>query len=147
MKVSIGADHAGFLLKERLRRKLAADGHQVTDRGADAEASCDYPEFAAAVGRDVAAGAAERGILVCGTGIGMSIAANKIDGVRAATGTTDEQIRLAREHNDANVLALGARLLDGDAAERLVDTFLSVEFLAGRHARRVALIAKMESND
>ena|SRR5436190_5943499 len=147
MKVSIGADHAGFLLKERLRRKLAADGHQVTDRGADGEASCDYPEFAAAVGRDVSGGAAERGILVCGTGIGMSIAANKIDGVRAATGTTDEQIRLAREHNDANVLALGARLLDGDAAERLVDTFLSVEFLAGRHARRVALIAKMESND
>ena len=147
MKVSIGADHAGFLLKERLRRKLAAEGHQVTDRGADGEASCDYPEFAAAVGRDVSGGAAERGILVCGTGIGMSIAANKIDGVRAATGTTDEQIRLAREHNDANVLALGARLLDGDAAERLVDTFLSVEFLAGRHARRVALIAKMESND
>jgi len=145
--VSICADHAGFLLKERLRRKLAAEGHQVTDRGADGEASCDYPEFAAAVGRDVSGGAAERGILVCGTGIGMSIAANKIDGVRAATGTTDEQIRLAREHNDANVLALGARLLDGDAAERLVDTFLSVEFLAGRHARRVALIAKMESND
>src|SRR5437868_7849938 len=127
MRVSIGADHAGFLLKERLRRKLTADGHEVTDRGSASEASCDYPLFAAAVGRDVSAGGAERGILVCGTGIGMSIAANKIAGVRAATGTSEEQIRLAREHNDANVLAPGARLLDGAAAEHLLDTFLRTE--------------------
>jgi len=86
MKISIGADHAGFLLKERLRQKLIADGHQVADRGTNSEQSCDYPKFAAAVGRDVAGGVSDRGVLVCGSGVGMSIAANKIDGVRAALG-------------------------------------------------------------
>jgi ribose 5-phosphate isomerase B len=147
MKLSIGSDHAGFRLKERLRRKLTADGHDVTDRGALSEESCDYPVFAAAVGLDVSGGGSERGILVCGTGIGMSIAANKIDGIRAATATSDEQIRLAREHNDANILTLGARILSDDDAERLVEIFLSTDFLAGRHARRVELITRLERDD
>jgi len=144
MKISIGADHAGFLLKERLRHKLAADGHDVADRGTDSELSCDYPDYAAAVGRDVSGGVAERGVLVCGSGVGMSIAANKISGVRAALGTSEEQVRMVRAHNDANVLALGARTLDPLSAERMVDTFLQAEFQGGRHARRVALITALE---
>ena len=144
MKISIGADHAGFLLKERLRQKLMADGHDVADRGTDSELSCDYPDYAAAVGRDVSGGVAERGVLVCGSGVGMSIAANKISGVRAALGTSEEQVRIVREHNDANVLALGARTLDPPSAERMVDAFLQAEFQGGRHARRVALITALE---
>ena len=147
MKISIGADHAGFLLKERLRKKLIADGHQVADRGTNSEQSCDYPDFAAAVARDIAAGVAERGVLVCGSGVGMSIAANKIDGVRAALGTSEDQVRLTRAHNDANVLALGSRALDAGDAERMVDAFIHAEFEGGRHAHRVDLIKNMERND
>src|SRR5262245_26217817 len=119
MKISIGADHAGFILKERLRRKLIADGHQVADRGTDSEQPCDYPAFAAAVARDVAAGLSERGVLVCASGVGMSIAANKIAGVRAALGTTEDQVRLTRAHNDANVLTIGSRAVDALDAERM----------------------------
>src|SRR5438876_9722959 len=144
MKMSIGADHAGFFLKERLRQKLIADGHDVADRGTDSEQSGDYPDFAAAVARDVSGGVSERGVLVCGSGIGMSIAANKISGVRAALGTSEEQVRMVRAHNDANVLALGARTLDPSSAERMVDAFLQAEFQGGRHARRVALISALE---
>ena len=144
MKISIGADHAGFLLKERLRQKLMADGHDVADRGTDSELSCDYPDYAAAVARDVSGGVSERGVLVCASGVGMSIAANKISGVRAALGTSEEQVRMVRAHNDANVLALGARTLDPLSAERMVDTFLQAEFQGGRHARRVALITALE---
>jgi ribose 5-phosphate isomerase B len=147
MKISIGADHAGFLLKERLRQKLVADGHQVADRGTNSEQSCDYPDFAAAVARDVARGQAERGVLVCGSGVGMSIAANKIDGVRAAVGTSQDQVRLTRAHNDANVLALGSRTVDGASAELMVQAFIQAEFEGGRHAHRVALIAGLEQND
>ena len=144
MKISLGADHAGFLLKERLRLKLVADGHEVTDHGASSELICDYPAFAAAVGHDVAGGAADRGILVCGSGVGMSIAANKVSGVRAAVGTSEEQVRLTREHNNINILTLGARTIDGSAAERLVETFFKTEFVADPHARRVAQIAEIE---
>ena len=147
MKISIGADHAGFLLKERLRQKLIADGHQVADRGTDSEQSCDYPDFAAAVAHDVAGGLAERGVLVCGSGVGMSIAANKVSGVRAALGTSEDQVRLSRAHNDANVLALGSRTSGAPEAERMVDAFIQAEFQAGRHARRVALIAGLEQNE
>jgi len=147
MKISIGADHAGFLLKERLRLKLVADGHQVADRGTNSEQSCDYPDFAAAVGRDVSGGLAERGVLVCGSGVGMSIAANKISGVRAALGTSEDQVRLTRAHNDANVLTPGSRTVDAPAAERMVDAFIHAEFEGGRHARRVDLIKNMERDD
>lgn len=144
MKISIGADHAGFLLKERLRLKLVADGHEVTDHGPSSDLPCDYPVFAAAAGQDVAAGLSDCGILVCGSGVGMSIAANKISGIRAAMGVSEEQVRLAREHNDANILTLGARTLDDGAAERLAEAFLTTGFLGGNHARRVAQIAEME---
>ena len=144
MKISIGADHAGFLLKERLRQKLVADGHQVADRGTNSELPCDYPDFAAAVARDVSRGLAERGVLVCGSGVGMSIAANKISGVRAALGTSEDQVRLTRAHNDANVLTLGSRTVGGAEAERMVDAFIHAGFEGGRHARRLDLIAGLE---
>jgi len=144
MRVAIGADHAGFLLKEHLRLKLERAGHQVVDEGTHSTESCDYPDFAAPVAHDVAAGRADRGILVCGTGVGMSIAANKVDGIRAALGTVPEEVRLARAHNDANILTLGARFIEEAAADALVDVFLETTFDGGRHARRVAEIAALE---
>jgi RpiB/LacA/LacB family sugar-phosphate isomerase len=144
MRISIGADHAGFLLKESLRQKLIADGHAVTDRGADSELSCDYPVFAAAVAHDVSRGASDRGVLICGSGVGMQIAANKIEGIRAALGTSEEQVRLMRGHNDVNVLTLGARTTDPPAAARMVTAFLDAEFEKGRHSQRIAQIAELE---
>ncbi len=144
MRVAIGSDHAGFVLKERLRGTLERQGHQVVDEGTHSDESCDYPDFAASVARDVAAGRADRGILVCGTGVGMSIAANKVAGIRAALGTVPEEVRLARAHNDANVLTLGARFIDEPSADALVDVFLQTAFDGGRHSRRVAEIAALE---
>ncbi|HMD71737.1 MAG TPA: ribose 5-phosphate isomerase B [Bryobacteraceae bacterium] len=144
MKLAIGADHAGFALKERLRRALAAEGHEVVDFGTASAESCDYPTFAQAVGRSVAQGQADRGILVCSTGIGMAMAANKVDGVRAAPAQLDDEVRMTREHNDANVLTLGAKYLDEDRAKALIQIFLNTQFSGGRHARRVAEIAQIE---
>ena len=144
MKISISADHVGFAVKEHLRQKLLADGHEVTDCGTDSDASCDYPAFAAAVARNVAHGVSDRGVLVCGSGVGMQIAANKISGVRAAVGTSEDQVRLTRAHNDLNVLTLGARTLDSAAAERLLDAFLAAGFDGGRHTPRIAQIAALE---
>ena len=144
MKVAVGADHAGFVLKEHLRRRLEQEGHQVVDEGTNSTASCDYPDFAALVAHDVTEGRAERGILVCGTGIGMSIAANKISGIRAAMGTVPEEVRLSRAHNDANILTLGARFIEEPAADALVDVFLATAFDDGRHSLRVAKIAALE---
>jgi len=145
MKIAIGADHAGFVLKEHLRRRLEAEGHQVLDEGTHGPESCDYPDFAATVARDVTAGRAERGVLVCGTGLGMSIAANKVSGIRAALGTVPEEVRLSRAHNDANILTLGARFIGEPDADALVDVFLSTAFEGGRHALRVAKIAALEA--
>jgi len=144
MRIAVGADHAGFVLKQHIRKSLEAKGHEVVDKGTQSLESCDYPDFAAAVARDVASGAAERGVLICSTGVGMSIAANKIAGVRAALGTTLDEVRLVRSHNDANVLTLGAKYLDGAEADSLVDTFLATPFDGGRHARRVAKIIALE---
>ena len=146
MKIAIAADHAGFVLKEKLRQQLAQDGHEVVDFGPNTAESCDYPDFAQPVGRDVAAGRSDRGILVCSTGIGMAMAANKISGVRAAPAQSEDEVRMTREHNDANVLTLGAKYLDEDRALDLVHTFLSTEFEGGRHARRVAKIAQLEQH-
>lgn len=147
MKISIGADHAGYRLKEHLRCWLAARGHEVTDHGTDSEESCDYPDFAAAVAKDVAQGRAERGVLVCWTGVGMAMAANKVRGVRAAPGVWPEQVRLSRAHNDANVITFGARFTDPEAAEALLELFLSTPFDGGRHARRVGKISAIEETD
>ena len=144
MKIAIGADHAGFALKEKLRARLVQEGHEVVDYGTNTADSCDYPDYAQAVGREVGAGRTDRGILVCSTGIGMAIAANKIDGVRAAPAQSEDEVRLTREHNDANVLTIGAKYLDDVHAESLIDIFLNTEFTGGRHARRVAKIAQLE---
>ncbi len=144
MKIAIGADHAGFALKEKLRERLADQGHQVIDFGTSSAESCDYPDFAQPVAREVAEHRADRGILVCSTGIGMAMAANKLAGVRAAPAQSEDEVRLTREHNDANVLTLGARYLDEQRASGLIDIFLKTEFAGGRHARRVAKIGQLE---
>ena len=144
MKIAIAADHAGFVLKEQLRRRLAQEGHQVVDFGANSTESCDYPDFAQPVARDVGQGRSDRGILVCSTGIGMAMAANKMAGVRAAPAQSEDEVRMTREHNDANVLTLGAKYLDEERALDLIHIFLNTEFAGGRHARRVAKIAQLE---
>ncbi len=145
MKIALAADHAGFLLKEKLREHLRSAGHEVTDLGTTSTESTDYPDFAAAVGRQVASGEVERGILVCSSGVGMSIAANKIHGVRAAMGTHTDEVALVRGHNDANVLTLGATFTPEPEAQAMVDVFLSTPFDGGRHARRVGKIMQLES--
>jgi ribose 5-phosphate isomerase B len=137
MKIAIAADHAGVSLKQRLARQLKRDGHEVQDLGTDGTESVDYPDFAHAVARAVQGGQAERGVLVCGTGIGMSIAANRSAGIRAAKCNDPQEARLARAHNDANVLCLGARILDPTTADEVLGAFLTTDFEAGRHARRV----------
>ena len=148
MKIAIAADHAGFTLKEALRERLSAGGHQLTDVGTFSEESTDYPEYAFAVAERVASGKDTCGILVCSTGIGMSIAANKVAGIRAAVALNQEAVQLTREHNDANVIALGARFLSTDEAVRLVNTFLNTEFSgAARHARRIEKIIALENQE
>jgi ribose 5-phosphate isomerase B len=144
MKIAIGADHAGFALKEKLRQRLTAEGHELVDFGTASLDSCDYPDYAQPVAREVSQGHVDRGILVCSTGIGMAMAANKISGVRAAPAQSEDEVRLTREHNDANVLTLGARYLDEEHAHNLIEIFLGTQFTGGRHARRVAKIAQLE---
>ena len=144
MNIAIGADHAGFALKQQIAETLRQAGHQVIDDGTDSPASTDYPDYAAKVARAVAAGAVDRGILVCATGVGMSIAANKVNGVRAAMAVNPEEVKLTRSHNDANVLAIGANYTDAAAAEEYVKLFLETSFDGGRHQRRVDKITQME---
>jgi ribose 5-phosphate isomerase B len=145
MKIAIAADHAGFSLKEKLLEALRAEGHEVSDFGTHSEESTDYPDYAAAVSHQVAKGVADRGILVCSTGVGMSIAANKIPGIRAALATSPEEVRLTREHNDANVLTIGAKFATPEYAEELIDIFLTTDFSGGvRHARRIAKLAELD---
>ena len=144
VRISIGADHAGYELKESIKRALAARGVAVDDVGTYSGDSVDYPDYAAEVAGRVVSGESDRGILVCGTGIGMAMAANKIDGVRAAPVHDAASARLAREHNDANVLTLGARLTQTDLALELVRIFLDTPFEGGRHQRRVDKITALE---
>lgn len=144
MRVALGADHAGVHLKDAVRQQLESRGIEVRDIGTVDETSVDYPDYATQVARTVASGDADRGILVCGTGIGMAIAANKVDGVRAAPVVDLESARLSREHNDANVLALGARVTTPDLARQIVDTFLDTPFAGGRHQRRIDKISAIE---
>ena len=147
MKIAIAADHAGFVLKEALRVRLRQQGHEVDDLGTRSEESTDYPDYAFAVARRVARGDVERGVLVCHTGIGMSIAANKVAGVRAAVAVNEDTVRLTREHNDANVLALGAMFTTATEAERYVESFLQTPFSGGeRHARRITKLARIEED-
>ncbi|MBZ5727337.1 MAG: ribose 5-phosphate isomerase B [Acidobacteriia bacterium] len=146
MKIALAADHAGFALKEKLRASLAGDGYEIADFGTDSTESCDYPDFAARAAGAVAEGRADRAILVCSTGIGMAMAANKVAGVRAAPAQSDDEVRFTREHNDANVLTLGAKYLDENRALHLIRIFLDTEFAGGRHARRVAKISQLEQH-
>lgn len=146
MRIAVGADHAGFRLKERLKQELLAKGHQILDEGTGSEESTDYPDYARAVAEDVVRGRADRGILVCSSGVGMSIAANKVKGIRAALATNPEEVALTRSHNDANILALGAKFTAPDEAARLIDVFLSTGFEGGRHARRIGKIQTIEEN-
>lgn len=138
--IAIASDHAGYDLKTALSRELAEMGYEVLDLGTDGPQSVDYPDFAAALAKAVQAGEAERGVLICGTGIGMAMAANRHPGVRAAVCWDETSARLTREHNDANVLALGARLLGTEVARDCLRTFLSTDFAGGRHTGRVAKI-------
>ncbi len=144
MKIAVGSDHAGFALKEQVRPILEAAGHEVVDVGTDSEESTDYPLYAADAARLVASGDAERAVLVCGSGVGVSIVANKVDGVRAVNAHDPDEAEMSRRHNDANVLALaGRRLEEGNAAE-IVERFLGTEFEGGRHQRRVDQIGDVE---
>jgi len=144
--IAVGSDHAGYDAKQEVTRMLREHGHEVRDLGAHSRESVDYPDIAVAVSECVARGEADRGILVCGTGIGMSITANKVRGIRAALCHDEFTAHAAREHNDANVLAVGARTTAVHAILRIVDMFLTTEFAGGRHAARVQKIADAESN-
>lgn len=144
MKLAIGSDHAGYALKSRLAEWLVKRKYVVRDVGCQSSDSCDYPDFASAVARAVAAGRYSRGILICGTGIGMGIAANKVRGIRAAVAWSPETAALAAEHNGANILCLPARFVDATGAKRMIDAFLSTPFGGHRHHRRVKKIRELE---
>jgi RpiB/LacA/LacB family sugar-phosphate isomerase len=149
MRLAIGSDHAGYALKERVKAELVKLGHTVEDMGtSNGETSVDYPDFSIAVAEAVASGRAERGVVVCATGIGASIAANKVEGVRASVVTSDETARQTRQDNDSNVLALGGRTnTDFDAVLRWLGIWLTTPFAGGRHERRVEKIRDYEARE
>ncbi|MBM4367540.1 MAG: ribose 5-phosphate isomerase B [Deltaproteobacteria bacterium] len=144
MKIAAGSDHAGLALKRQLVERLRTQGHEVHDLGTHDAQSCDYPDYAALVARAVAQGEADRGLLVCGTGQGMAMAANRVPGVRAAVCADTFTARATRAHNDANVLCIGERVVGPGLAGDIVDAFVSGPFEGGRHANRVAKIAALE---
>ena len=144
MRIALGADHAGVHLKADIKKFLDERGVPYTDFGTNTTDSVDYPDFAETVARAVADGSHDRGLLFCGSGIGMAMAANKVPGVRAASVVDEVSTRLSREHNDANVLALGERLTPADTARQLVTTFLDTPFGGGRHQRRVDKISALD---
>ncbi|MGH9081515.1 MAG: ribose 5-phosphate isomerase B [Acidimicrobiales bacterium] len=148
MRIAVGSDHAGFDLKAALAKHMADAGHQIIDLGTGSpDVPVDYPEFGVAVGRSVAEGRADRGICICGTGIGIGIAANKVGGVRAAMVHDVTTARLARRHNDANIICLGGRTTGSAEAVDAVDAFFSTDFEGGRHRRRVDEIAEFERQE
>ena len=144
MKIVIGSDHGGIHLKEVLKQHLAERGIEVHDAGTYTEESCDYPDIALQVCREITEGKAERGVLVCGTGIGMSMAANKVKGIRAALCGDVFSATMSREHNNANVICLGERVLGSGLAVCILDAWLDTEFAGGRHERRVSKIMDIE---
>ena len=147
LSVALGADHAGWELKEALKAWLMDAGHQILDFGTHGPDSVDYPDYAAQVAEAVTVGKVERGVLVCGTGIGMTIAANKVAGIRAALCGDVFTARMSREHNDANVLTLGARILGPEDAIEIVRVWLDTAFAGDRHARRLAKLAALEQKE
>ncbi len=146
MKIALASDHAGYAEKERLKPLLAELGLEVEDLGTVSEESVDYPDYAALVAERVARGEVEQGVLVCGSGTGMAIAANKVQGVRAAVAWSEETARLARQHNDANVLALGARTMSSEEIPGIVRAWFSAAFDSGRHSKRVEKIKQLEES-
>ena len=142
--IAIASDHGGYAMKEHIKAYLAAKGIQCEDFGTDSTASCDYPIFGRAAAEAVAAGKCEKGIVICTTGIGISITANKVKGIRCALCGDPLSAELTRRHNNANMLAIGAGMIGPNLAERIVDTFLTTEFEGGRHARRVDLVMAIE---
>lgn len=144
MKIVIGSDHAGYEDKEKVKRQLDEMGVEYADVGTNSTESVDYPIYAQKVAEKVASGEAERGILVCGSGNGMQIAANKVHGIRAALAWNEETAALARRHNDANVLSVPARMISPEEVSKVIKAYLEAEFEGGRHARRVDEISEME---
>jgi ribose 5-phosphate isomerase B len=145
MRIALASDHAGFRLKDHLAAALAAGGHDVADFGTDSTESVDYPRYAEAAARAVADGEADRGVLVCGSGNGVAIVANKITGIRAVNAHDADEAEMARRHNDTNVVTLSGARLDADTADAIVATFLQTDFDGGRHARRVDQITALET--
>ncbi len=146
-KIAIASDHAGFELKEKIKEHLESAGYEVLDLGTDSTESVDYPDYAEKLALRISSGEVKEGILCCGTGIGMSIAANKFPGVRAAVAVNEFMARMAKEHNNANVLCLSGRLTDPETAKKLVDIWLTAKFEAGRHERRVNKIIEIEKRE
>ena len=144
MIISMGCDHGGYLLKEHIKQYLTEQGHEIKDFGCHSLDSCDYPQFGAAAARAVADGSCEKGIVICTSGIGISISANKIKGIRCALCSEPLSVEMTRRHNNANMLAMGAGMTGPNMAERIVDTFLTTKFEGGRHQRRVDGISALE---
>lgn len=145
MKIALGSDHAGFQLKESLKSYLQSQDHEVIDFGCDSEERCDYPDYAQKAAKAVSVGKAERAILVCGSGIGMCMSANKVKGIRAAVLRIEADAKLSREHNDANVACLGGRISQPAEAKKLLAIFLATTFEGGRHIQRLAKIERIRS--
>lgn len=143
--IAIGSDHGGYLLKEELKKHLEEKGIEFKDFGTDSAASCDYPVYAEKVCRAIQSGECEKGILICGTGIGMSMCANKCKGIRAAVCGDHFSAEFTRKHNNANVLCLGARVIGAGVAMQLVDIFLTTEYEGGRHEKRVEMMMQLEN--
>ena len=140
MIVAIGCDHAGYELKEAVKEKLTAEGYEIIDVGTNSLESVDYPIYGHAVGEAVASGRAERGVAICGSGIGISIACNKVRGIRCALCTSVEMAEMSRRHNNANVIAMGARMISRDLAFAMLDTWFRTDFEGGRHLRRINML-------
>ncbi|MBU0753849.1 MAG: ribose 5-phosphate isomerase B [Planctomycetes bacterium] len=147
MKIKIGSDHAAYTAKEALKTLLRDEGHEIIDAGTDSEESCDYPNYAGMVAESVSRGEVERGILLCGTGIGMSIMANKFRGIRAALCHSVGTAEMSRAHNDANILCLGARILELELIRKITLKWLATPFEGGRHARRLEIISRAENKE
>lgn len=145
MKIGIANDHAAVEMKNEIVAYLEEKGHEVVNYGTNTSESCNYPEFGEKIGRAVASGEVEKGIAICGSGLGISLAANKVKGVRACLCSEPYTAKMSREHNDANVLAFGARVIGIEMAKMIVDTWLETEFLGGRHQKRVDMIMDIEN--
>lgn len=143
MKIALACDHAGYEMKMAIKEKLEKEGYEILDLGTDSTESVDYPIYGKAIGEAVAQGKAEKGIAVCGTGIGISIAANKVKGIRCALCTSVEMARLAKEHNNANILAMGGRTTSKELAFQMIDEWFNAEFLGGKHQRRISMLDEM----